>query len=69
MKEQLIKFFEERHTSMDKISSFQDRWAVFAQAFGALEFARRIHPELDAELITLWEEYYEKFWHKMRELG
>jgi hypothetical protein len=59
---ELIAFIEGRlYYASLPTSDRNDSSTFFAQAFGALDFYVMCHPEAEAELHDIWDDYVEKF--------
>lgn len=58
----LINFLNQVYAQSEKATSARSRWTAFCQAFGAVSFFKQLRPELDDEIIALWEtKYYDRF--------
>lgn len=56
--EELIKYIESRYAFAQVNDSRASREIFMSQAYGALDFYQILHPELEKELISLWENTY-----------
>lgn len=62
MYKQLEKFLEERlDMAKYKVQYKHEKQALFNQAFGAAEFCIRMNPDIEGEVISLWEGYQPEF--------